>query len=741
MDIARTSMIHAHAPHFLWPYAVRYAAHQLNLQPRVSRPEASPTSLWTGSPGVGSGFRVWGCLALVRDTSADKLWARAVLCVFLGFPVASADWSFYHPPLHQFLDSRDVRFDESVSYYTRYPCRGLPVPPPPLFLATSLPPAPAPPRLPPRSPPHSPLSSLRYFHDMLLWTRLVLELEVQPLAVLGLGVLVRGVLELEVLAQVALALGVLELEVLALEVLVLGVLELEVLALEVLVLGVLELEVLAREVLVLGVLELEVLALGVLGQGALELGTLTLLVPLLGTLSPTAFGPTFPPLDDRPAVWSSPPPQSPPPVVRHYRSRLCPPGARPSSPIIDLHTALLCTSLRRSPPLVSVLPSPPPSSLPVPPTPIPDYYRDVRPVVSRVLATVVTDPRFSPSSVSALTAAVADFAAAIRLDYRTCMVLALPTHPLSVGGEFVIGCDVLEDRHSELEYLAAASPTLCAMLLSPEGDPDALDIPTPCTYREAVSRSWASQWKAAMDSELVSWRSTCTYVDAVPPPWANVVDGMWLFKGRLHEEIWMRRPPGFTGTFPLGTQWSLRRPIYGLRQSPREWYKTLCSTLRGLGFRPSSTDPSLFVRAGSTPFFILVYVDDLVFATPDRAALAKGQSRSHLTLTQSHMVQQVLQRFGLQHSTTQPAPLAVNHRLTGPFPDEPFEPSGPYPELVVCLMYLITCTRPDLAYPLSVISRFVGPGRHRPVHWTAAVRVAKYLATTSGMGLVLGQLS
>ncbi|CAI5508688.1 unnamed protein product, partial [Closterium sp. Naga37s-1] len=139
MDIARTSMIHAHEPHFLWP------AHQLNLQLRVSRPEASPTSLWTRSPGVGSACCVWGCLALVRDTSAVNLSARAVPCVFLSFPVASADWSFYHPPLHHFLDSRDVRFDESVSYYTRYPCRGLSVPPPPLFLAPSLPPAPAPP--------------------------------------------------------------------------------------------------------------------------------------------------------------------------------------------------------------------------------------------------------------------------------------------------------------------------------------------------------------------------------------------------------------------------------------------------------------------------------------------------------------------------------------------------------------------------------------------------------------------
>ncbi|CAI7899063.1 unnamed protein product [Closterium sp. NIES-53] len=62
MEIARTSLTHAHAPHFLWPYAVRYAAHQLNLWPRVSRLEASSTSLWTGSPGVALRFRVWGLL-------------------------------------------------------------------------------------------------------------------------------------------------------------------------------------------------------------------------------------------------------------------------------------------------------------------------------------------------------------------------------------------------------------------------------------------------------------------------------------------------------------------------------------------------------------------------------------------------------------------------------------------------------------------------------------------------------
>ncbi|CAI7784914.1 unnamed protein product [Closterium sp. NIES-53] len=52
-------------------------------------------------------------------------------------------------------------------------------------------------------------------------------------------------------------------------------------------------------------------------------------------------------------------------------------------------------------------------------------------------------------------------------------------------------------------------------------------------------------------------------------------------------------------------------------------------------------------------------------------------------------------------------------------------------------MYLMTCTRPDLAYPLGLLARYVAPGRHRKVHWDAAKRVLRYLCSTSGMGLVL----
>ncbi|CAI7865769.1 unnamed protein product [Closterium sp. NIES-54] len=102
------------------------------------------------------------------------------------------------------------------------------------------------------------------------------------------------------------------------------------------------------------------------------------------------------------------------------------------------------------------------------------------------------------------------------------------------------------------------------------------------------------------------------------------------------------------------------------------------------------------------------------------------------------MVQQVLQRFGFTYSSPQATPLSTRHSLSALPSDESVESSGPYPELVGCLMYLMTCTRPDLAYPLSILARYVASGRHRPEHMAAAKRVLRYLCSTSGMGLVLG---
>ncbi|CAI7801777.1 unnamed protein product [Closterium sp. NIES-53] len=82
----------------------------------------------------------------------------------------------------------------------------------------------------------------------------------------------------------------------------------------------------------------------------------------------------------------------------------------------------------------------------------------------------------------------------------------------------------------DLECLAATAPHLVAMLLAPEGHPDAPDIPTARSYAEAIAGEYSSQWQTTMDAEMASWKSTGTYVDEVPPPGANIVDGMWIFR-------------------------------------------------------------------------------------------------------------------------------------------------------------------------------------------------------------------
>ncbi|CAI7810294.1 unnamed protein product, partial [Closterium sp. NIES-54] len=132
MKVARTSMIHAAAPHFLWPFAVRYAAHPLNLWPRVSLPETLPTLRWTGEVCDASVFWFWGARAFVRDTSADKLSAHAIPCVLLGFVPDAPGWQIYHPTLRRVLPSHDVTFDESVPFYRLFPYGSAPPSPPPL---------------------------------------------------------------------------------------------------------------------------------------------------------------------------------------------------------------------------------------------------------------------------------------------------------------------------------------------------------------------------------------------------------------------------------------------------------------------------------------------------------------------------------------------------------------------------------------------------------------------------------
>ncbi|CAI7839720.1 unnamed protein product [Closterium sp. NIES-54] len=174
-------------------------------------------------------------------------------------------------------------------------------------------------------------------------------------------------------------------------------------------------------------------------------------------------------------------------------------------------------------PLRVPLPSPPASSLPSLADPESDSLRAACPTVARFLATVVIDPSLVSTAASALVAELVVFAARCRLDYAASLVVeSASVCPPSVEGECALGTDVLEDRQEEFQCFAAALPHLVSTLLAPEGDPDAPDIPTPRSYAEAIEGPYSSQWQAAMDAEMASWKSTGTYVDEVPPPGANI---------------------------------------------------------------------------------------------------------------------------------------------------------------------------------------------------------------------------
>ncbi|CAI7836001.1 unnamed protein product, partial [Closterium sp. NIES-54] len=446
---------------------------------------------------------------------------------------------------------------------------------------------------------------------------------------------------------------------------------------------------------------------------------------------PPSPGPTPPLLNPPPVQSQFPlPPSSPLPGPSPYSgptrglTERREPESRPVSPVSraasPVRTARASRVLRPCPPPVPgthsmtlrcstaphrvPLPSPPASSLPNGPDPESDSLHATSPTVTRFLATAVTDPQFESTAASALVAELVDFAAECRLDYATSLVAESASAfvcPPSVEGECALGTDVLEDRQEEFECFAAAVPHLVSMLLALEGDPDAPDIPTPRSYAEAIEG---------------------TYVDEVPPPGANIASGMWIFRVKrlpgsspvfkaryVARGFSQRQGVDFFQTFsPTPKMTTLRVLLHVAAQRDYELHSLYFSTT----FLQGSLHKEISLRrplgfTGSFP------PDDLVFATADIEALAHvkselqkrhtctdlGEQTSYLglritrdrvqrtiTLTLSLMVQQVLQRFGFTYSSPQSTPLPTGHSLSAPPSDESVEPSGPYPELVGCLI-------------------------------------------------------
>ncbi|CAI7835910.1 unnamed protein product [Closterium sp. NIES-53] len=631
MDVARTSMIHAAAPHFRWPFAVQYAAHQINLQPRVSLPETTPTLRWTGKVGDASVFRVWGSRAFVRDTSADKLSSHAVPCVFLGFPPHTPGWQFYHPTLRRVLSSQDVMFDESVSYYHPVepvkvavnsgaawgaepagvgtggaksggvapggaepervepggaepggaesggaePGDAEPVSVEPVGTAsggTELARAGSGGALgvPSRREPLSPQQLREWYTRRCRGAAGAAAVGGAAGAAGGAtgagaagaagavgGAIGAGAAGGPAGAGAAGAAG--------------GAAEAVGGAAGAGAAGG------AAGASAAGAFGCTVVAgdPGAEGTGAVSAvsgGTARprpYYVPLLHQVLglPPSPGPTPvlspPPVQSQSQLQPASPLPGPSPCFGPTRglterrepeshpvspeSRSVSPESRSVSPVRTVRAGRL-VSRPRPPPVPGThsmtlcsstapqhvpLPSPLASSLPNGPDPESDSLRTASPAVTHFLAIAITIPLFESTAAFALVAELVDFAVACRLDYATSLVVesaSASVCPPSVGGECALGTDVLEDRQEEFECFAAAVPHLVSMLLAPEGDPDAPDIPTPPSYAKAIEGPYSSQWQAAMDAEMASWKSTGTYVDEVPPPGANIVSGMWIFR-------------------------------------------------------------------------------------------------------------------------------------------------------------------------------------------------------------------
>ncbi|CAI7797519.1 unnamed protein product [Closterium sp. NIES-54] len=719
MDVARTSMIHAAAPHFLWPFAVQYAAHQLNLQPRVSLPDTSPTLLWTGKVGNASAFRVWGSWAFVRDLSADKLSPRAVPCVFLGFPPDAPGWQFYHPTSRRVLSSQDVTFDESVPYYRLFPYRTASLPPPPLFLAPGPPPVVP---IPPQGPAPSGVSQVDAVEPVEAAVDSGAATGAEP-AGAGSGGAGSGGTETEGAEPGGAGTG--------------GA------------------EPWGAES---GGPEPWGAEPGGAAIGGTEPGGAEPGVPEPGGAEPGGAGSARVAsrgASSRREVLS---PQELREWFARRWSRAAGAGGTTAEaagvgPTGGSAGASGCTGAAGS----------------------------VGPGAAGATGVGAAGGVGAGGSADAGTSEGAGAGAA---GARGATGAGAPagspsTVPTGSGGaprrrpyfiprlEQVLG---LPPSPGPAPPFECQQPVQSQSLLQPVSP---LPAPSPYTGPTGgLAERRAPASRPASPARLISCRRRRLVAVLVTP--VMILRDVLVVADIVEIEVVVVEVVGACMVAVVlvvavvgDVEWSLRRPVYGLRQAPREWHDTLRTTLAALGFAPSTADPSLFLRTDTSlpPFYILVYVDDLVFATADTAGLAHvkselqkrhtctdlGELRSYLglqitrnraqrtiTQTQSHMVQQVLQRFDFTYSSPQATPLPTRHSLSALPSDESVEPSGPYPELVGCLMYLMTCTRPDLAYPLSILARYVAPGRHRPEHMAAAKRVLRYLCSTSGMGLVLG---
>jgi len=197
--------------------------------------------------------------------------------------------------------------------------------------------------------------------------------------------------------------------------------------------------------------------------------------------------------------------------------------------------------------------------------------------------------------------------------------------------------------------------------------------------------------------------------------------------GKLKEAVYMRPPPGFSDGDKV---WKLNRCIYGLKQSENKWYALFAQFLTSKDFTVSHQNPCMFIH-NKFECYISLYVDDIAIYsadTPHLTTLIKDLKTAFeisdlgeasfllglditytsdgIALTQERYIGTILSRFGMENSNTVSIPVPKGITLTKGITEQPKEQVTTYQSMIGSLMYLVTSTRPDLAYTILFLAQF-----------------------------------
>jgi len=242
-----------------------------------------------------------------------------------------------------------------------------------------------------------------------------------------------------------------------------------------------------------------------------------------------------------------------------------------------------------------------------------------------------------------------------------------------------------------------------------------------------------------------------------------------FLNGKLSEDVYMTQPEGFVDTKHPNKVCKLEKSIYGLKQASRSWNLCFHEKVKAFGFSRSEDESCVYVKAsGSTITFLVLYVDDILLIGNDiptlngvKAWLGKcfamkdlgeatyilgiriyrDRTKRLIGLSQSTYVDKVLKRFNMENSKKGSLPIHQGIKLSRaqcPVTRDQVDKMSrvPYASAIGSIMYAMTCTRPDVSYALSMVSRYQGnPGES---HWIAVKNILKYLRNTRDMFLVFG---